>query len=281
MDRRPRTENIHLSVSASPLELSTWIILEIVGIGLVAGTLGGLAGIGGSMIMLPALHWVLGDEPAHIHHTYMAAAMTVNIAVALPAAWRHNASGTVRHDLVRKLIATTLVSVILGVFLGNLFQGDVLRFLLAVFLLVYCGFNCWRLLRPSLQKTRSAERVSTRNLTICAGSTGLIGGMLGLGGGVMLVPLLQLLCRVPLKQSIATSSAVIWISAIVGASVKMATLSGEGGRWQDAALLAGLLAPTAIVGGVLGAVLTQRLPVKAVRAVITVLLAIAAVRLLA
>lgn len=261
------------------MELTTWLVFEIAVIGLAAGVLGGLAGVGGSMIMLPALHWLIGDEPASIHHLYMAAAMTVNIAVSLPAAWRHNASGAVRHDLVPRLAIATVIAVVVGVSISNLVQGDFLRLLLGVFLLTYCAFNLWRLRRP--EPTASARECSgTRNLAISGGATGLVGGLLGLGGGVMLVPLLQMLCRVPLKQAIATSSAVIWMSAIVGAGVKMATLHTVGQNWTDAALLAGLLTPTAIAGGIIGAALTQRLPTRTVRIVVTALLIVAAIRLL-
>lgn len=256
------------------------MVFEIAVVGLTAGVLGGLAGIGGSMIMLPALHWLLGDPRPSTHHMYMAAAMTVNIAVALPAAWRHNKSGAVRHDLLKPLMIATIFSVVLGVLTGNLVRGDVLRVGLAVFLLSYCAFNIWRLATKHVETGREHERASASNLTISGGLTGFIGGLLGLGGGVMLVPLLQLLCRVSLKQAIATSSAVIWLSAVVGASLKMFTLRGESERWQDAALLVLLLAPTAVLGGVFGAALTQRLPTSWVRAAITVLLLVAAIRLL-
>jgi uncharacterized protein len=262
------------------LDLTAWVMFEIALVGLAAGVLGGLAGVGGSMIMLPALHWLLGDPRASVHHMYMAAAMTVNIAVALPAAWRHNKSGAVRHDLLKPLMLATIVSVIIGVLVGNMVRGDGLRVGLAVFLLCYCAFNIWRLAVKHVETGREHERVGTGNLTFNGGLTGFIGGLLGLGGGVMLVPMLQLLCRVPLKQAIATSSAVIWLSAIVGASLKMGTLSAEGERWQDAVVLVLLLAPTAILGGVLGAALTQKLPTTWVRVAITGLLLVAAARLL-
>lgn len=257
-----------------------WIILELGAVGLLAGVLGGLAGVGGSMIMLPAMHWLLGDPRASVHHMYMAAAMTVNIAVALPAAWRHNKSGAVRHDLLKPLMTSTIAAVVVGVLVGNLVQGDGLRVGLGVFLLCYCTFNIWRVARRHVETGRDMERVGTGTLALEGGATGFIGGLLGLGGGVMLVPLLQLLSRVPLKESIATSSAVIWASAIVGAGLKMGTLSAEGERWTDALLLAGILAPTAILGGVLGAALTQKLPTVWVRVAITLLLMVAAAKLL-
>jgi len=74
----------------SPLDYSVLAL-----IGLAAGALGGLLGIGGSIIMIPALAIFLGDD----QHLYQAAAMVVNIAVALPAAIRHKRAGALRDFL--------------------------------------------------------------------------------------------------------------------------------------------------------------------------------------
>jgi uncharacterized membrane protein YfcA len=106
-----------------------------------------------------------------------------------------------------------------------------------------------------------------------------MGGLLGLGGGVMLVPLLQLLCRVPLKKAIATSSAVICATALVGAGLKMGSLARLGQSAGAALALALAMGPTAVLGGAIGAKLTHALPVRAVRVVVTVLLGVAAWRL--
>jgi uncharacterized membrane protein YfcA len=247
-------------------------------IGLAAGILGGLAGVGGSMIMLPALHWVFGEKSAHTHHMYMAAAMTVNVFVAFPAALRHHRNGAVRKDLLGALVPMTIVSMLVGVFTGNLFDGGALRIGLALFLLAYCSFNVWRLMAKK-GIDADGQRTTRPRLLISAAMTGFVGGLLGLGGGVMLVPALQMICRVPLKQAIATSSAVICMTAIVGASAKLASLPSLDQSVGGALLLAGAMAPTAMIGGVLGAQLTHMLPTRTVRIVMTVLLLVAAAKL--
>jgi len=260
------------------MELTLLHLSQAAAIGLAAGVLGGLAGIGGSMIMLPALHWVFGEKTAHTHHLYMAAAMIVNVFVSFPAAIRHHMNGAVRKDLLGTLIPMTIASMVIGVFTGNLFEGDELKLGLAAFLLTYCAFNVWRLMSKS-RIDADGQRTTRTRLLISAAMTGFIGGLLGLGGGVMLVPALQMICRVPLKQAIATSSAVICISSIIGAGVKLASLPGLDESVRGAMLLAGAMAPTAMLGGVLGAQLTHILPTKTVRIVVTILLLVAAARL--
>ena len=88
--------------------------LIVMAIGLGAGLIGGLAGIGGSLIMLPALAIVLGysDEARTEHHLYMAAAMCVNILVAVPAAYQHHRKGAVRKDLVKVLLPSVGVAIV-------------------------------------------------------------------------------------------------------------------------------------------------------------------------
>lgn len=253
-------------------------IIEVMAIGLVAGTLGGLAGIGGSMIILPGLHFFIGEPRASTHHLYMAAAMAVNFAVSLPAAIRHHRNGLVRVDLLPTLLISTAVLMLVGVFCSNLFDGTSLRVGLAIFLLAYCAFNIFRILKPR-PKVDLPEYTSVPRLAISGGATGFVGGMLGLGGGVLQVPALQVLCGLRLKQSIATSSAVICVTAIIGASAKLLTLHTHGEKWLDAIVLAGILAPTAVIGGMLGAWLTHKLPVRWVRVVMVFLLIFAAARL--
>lgn len=264
------------------MTVSTFIAAA--GLGLAAGLLGGLAGVGGSMILLPGLHWLkVAGTGIETHHLYMAVAMTVNVAVALPAAMKHKLAGAVRQDLLPTLLVWTTLGIIVGVLLSNQFTGNWLRIALGFFVAAYCVYNLVKLAKgesdPALAG-RVRGRPEYVKLGLSGLATGLVGGLLGLGGGVLLVPLLQVVCRVPLRQSIATSSSVIWMTAMVGAGLKLLTLSSRGlSAWQALGIAAALI-PTAIVGGWLGAKLTHALPLAMVRGLISAILAIAAAKLL-
>ncbi len=255
--------------------------LEAAGLGLAAGTVGGLAGIGGSVIMLPGLALFMGFHgPDHNEqHLYMAAAMAVNVLVALPAARRHAKSGAVRGDLVVVLIPAMVIAIIAGVLVSDRLNGAILRLLLAGYIMAYCAVNIVRLVRARPESEEGKERIGVPLLVGIGGGAGFAAGLLGIGGGAVIVPALQLAGRVRLRHAIGTSTAAMIASALVGAILKFSTLSKHGLSWTQAALLAAAMAPGAVLGGTFGAELAHRLPLKAVRLAISCLLMIVAVRL--
>lgn len=251
-------------------------------IGLAAGLIGGLAGIGGSMVMLPGLAIVFGfpGDPGHTRqHAYQAAAMCVNVLVALPATVQHARAGAVRRDLVVGLLPAMCLGIIVGVLISNYVPGEQLKNLLAIFIAAYCLVNLYRVLRP--RKAGDPEHEAPRKTTFAAigSAAGLVGGILGLGGGVVTVPLLNLVARVRLRHAIAASSATMCISAAVGAALKLWTLPQHGREISEALWLALAMGPMAVAGALMGARLAHALPLRVMRLAVSILLLIAAARM--
>jgi uncharacterized membrane protein YfcA len=249
-------------------------------VGLVAGLVGGLAGIGGSIIMLPALGLLFGYSGAdkNEQHLYIAAAMLTNIVVAWSSHQHHKAKGVTRVSIVRVVLPAMLVGVVGGVGLGTVFEGRVAKHALIGFILLYsvfCLVTAFRTL-PDPPEDHEHPRPLLAGI---GGLTGVAAGFLGIGGGILLVPLLQGVARVPLRQAIAASAAVMWITAALGATLKLTTLPSKGLSVWAALGLASLMAIGATVGARAGAWLTHRLSLPWLKAVIGVLLGVAAVRL--
>jgi uncharacterized membrane protein YfcA len=263
------------------VELTYIHVLVAAVIGLAAGVVGGLAGIGGSLVMLPALGYFFGfDEPERsVQHLYMASAMVVNAVVAAPATWMHARAGAIRRNLVVWILPPMTVGMVAGVLISERVDGHRLIDILALFILSYCVLNVVRAIARTPEAHVDPIDAPRAALVVLGVVTGLLGGLLGIGGGVIMVPALQLLLRVPLKNAIAASSAVMCVTALVGSGFKLSGLHTHGQALPDALLLAAAMAPTAFVGGLLGARLVQRLPLNTVRLAISVLLALAAARL--
>lgn len=252
-------------------------------IGALAGVLGGLAGIGGSMIMLPALALFLVDpDPDSAHHMFMAAAMVVNVVVAFPAALRHRKAGAIHYRALRVILPSMAISIVVGVLVSNMIEGLTLRKILAGFIAAYALMTIYRFFKKSLEPEVDDKGVHPVRLTIIGVATGMVAGLLGIGGGVLMVPMLQVFCKLPIKSAIGTSSAVMVLTAVVGASLKLGTLGPEHGRSVvDALIIAAALSPSAFIGARIGASLTHKLPLQAVRLVVSIALLIVAARMAA
>jgi hypothetical protein len=112
--------------------------------------------------------------------------------------------------------------------------------------------------------------------------SGVIAGLLGVGGGIWAVPAQTLMLGVRLRHAIATSTVMIIAVAIVtsaGMTWKLARLDGVQNLPAVAWLLTLGLAPGAIVGGWIGAGLAHKLPVRALRYIFLALLALTGIRL--
>jgi uncharacterized membrane protein YfcA len=262
------------------MTLTTTESLIAAGIGVTAGVLGGLSGIGGSLVMLPALAILLHDpEPDSAQHLYMAAAMCVNVLVAVPATIRHHRARVVRVDLVRYLLPAMLLAIVAGVLLSNQVRGTHLRHVLAAFIAAYCVKNLALLALGRREAFAGRERAGPARLVPIGAFNGVVAGLLGIGGGVLMVPMLQVFCRVPVRQAIATSSAVMVFTAAVGATVKVSTLDRHERLVVDALGLAVAMGPAAVVGSFIGASLVHALPVRVVRGAVSVALLAASAKM--
>ena len=264
-----------------------WLVVVIAVVGLFAGLLGGMLGIGGSLVMIPALVVLFGQgaaEPGFAgtfaqlnQHLYQASAMIVNILVAIPATFSHTRARAVMGEVVKPMLPAALVAIIAGVAVSNLpvfsqgvggVSGPVLLGrVMAVFMIYVVITNLRKLLSPAKAAAIPAEapRVTATRSVAVGIAMGFIGGLLGVGGGAIAVPMQQILLKLPLRACIANSAAVMCASSIFGALYKNATLDQHGLAIADSLVIAALLGPTALVGGLLGAKLTHILPVWWVR----------------
>lgn len=258
-------------------------ILFLFGLGIVAGTLGGLLGIGGSVVMIPALSIILGWN----FHLAQAVAMTVNPAVAASAATKHHRNSNVSWTAAKRVLPLSVVCICIAAWLSNFMQAALLEMSFGCFLI----WVIWDQIARLLGKTSHSGITSKETIARCGltgGVTGLTAGFLGIGGGLIQVPLLNTLCKVPMKKAIGTSSAIMFVTAIIGATVKDASLVnsvnefGESNELHaiDAIAKSVWLIPGAIIGGWIGAKLTNCLPVKQIRIAFLMLVAIAAIKML-
>lgn len=256
-------------------------------IGLIAGVLGGLLGIGGSIIIIPALTILYGEN----QHLYQASAMICNFFVSAAAIIAHWKAETFDKTVLKWMAPSAILGILAGVALSNcpFFAGENSYLLARVFgaFLVYVAvYNirhlylyCWgkdiKLHGPS-----AASRTRWILCGFCGVSTGLAAGLLGIGAGTVATPLQQLLLRMPLREAISNSAAVIVAIAWLGAIYKNLTLAQHGLHWSSSFHIAIFIIPGSIAGGYIGGHLMHILPRNFVRFAFIFICAAAALKLL-
>ncbi len=254
-------------------------LLALLGLGLVSGVVGGMVGVGGSIVIIPVLTVVMRYD----QHLSQATAMIVNISVAAAALFRHHQAQAVRWDVVLRMVPLGIVFILVGVEVSNLLEGEVLKRIYGAFLLYVIVFNALKLFDDhQLSPDAPEPHVGWRRVGMVGGSMGFVAGLLGIGGGPVANPLLQGVCRLPLRQTIATSSAVMCLTALVGSAHKNLTLADltPALSIKESLLVAACLAPTAAFGAFVGAGLTHALPVRWVRVAFILLMVWASANML-
>jgi uncharacterized protein len=257
--------------------------LAYAAVGACAGTLAGLLGIGGGIVIVPALLVLLpvfgagGDWTAH---QAVATSLAVVVAAGSASALSHHRRGAVRWALATRLLPGLLAGAATGAMLAAWLPGLWLQRLFAVFLL-YSGVRLWRAAAaaPSARPLPGATAT-----TAAGGAIGALSAVLGIGGGTLLVPYMAH-HGVPMRHAVGTSSACGVPLALAG------TLGYVLSGWDRAGLpphslgfvlwpAALAIATAAVPFATLGVRLAHRLPTATLRRVFAVVLLVVGLRLL-
>jgi uncharacterized protein len=241
--------------------------------GLLGGTLGGFLGLGGTVIFMPLLKMIgdAGPGSSVDAHTAIAATLVLNVCVGASSTIGHIRARRIMPAVVRVIVPTSVVASVVGVALSALFAGPAQHWLWRIFglLIAYVvAMNVYWIIRPraSVEVPDAAPLAPNPWAAALVGVlTGLASGLLGVGGGAIAVPAQQVFLRLPLRSAIANSAVIILFTCLAAALVKQLTLASLGGSLATAWLIVAILAPTAIIGGYLGARFTHSVPKTYVR----------------
>jgi len=214
-------------------------IWNIVGIGVAAvfaATFGSMLGLGGGVFLVPLLTLFLGVDP-HIAVGASAVCVVTNSVVGSTV---HLRSGFPNIRLSMLLQVTTAIGAIAGALVALRVSANAINLVLGLVLL-YSAASMLRQrrlepvpLRPdepdphglhgSYRDPASRRTIEyvPRNVGVgmgMSGGAGVLSGMLGIGGGAIQVPLMNLLMKVPVKAAAGTSAFMVGMTAVATAAV--------------------------------------------------------------
>lgn len=239
--------------------------------------LSGLLGIGGGTILVPFLYWLMANPAwsgVHVEPELQATlAHATSLAVIVPSAL----SGFLAYRRAGVVDLTSLVPIGLAAAVAALIGAQVAVFLPGAFLKGAFGLL---LLAIGFQVLRGTSRPSgeREGLGVLRPAGALLGGavigmlsaILGIGGGVIAVPILVRWARMDLHRIAAASIGIILFAAPAGILSYMVAGQGVEGLPQGSVgfvsfPLAAAMIPGAVLMAPLGARLNQRLPVDTLR----------------
>ena len=251
-------------------------------IGTAAGVYSGLFGVGGGSVMVPLLIVLLAYDPREATATSLAAIVVIATA------------GTIIHaiygNVAWAVAAIVAVPAILGALIGTTLQQRVPREWITLGLAVLLIFGAIDLLRPLAEDALSTAAGPAESIVLSDGGAptsvsdplflalagllaGVLGGMVGIGGGILVVPVLLYTQEFGEREAIATS-----LAAMVPMSLAAATRHHHYGNLRvKPGVTLGVLG---IVGAAVGASLAEVLPETFLRVGFAILMLLIAAQML-
>jgi len=219
-------------------------------VGLTAGILSGLLGIGGGVVLVPLLALLLGMGQLDAQGLTLAVLL---LPIGLPAVIAYHRRFPIRWALVGLLVAGFLPGILAGSALAVRLPERPLRALFVLLLLAVA----WRTLRRGGGREPEAEATAERGLLhgLWIGAVaGAVAGLLGIGGGIVVVPLLTGVLRV--GQHRAQGASLAMLLPPIGLPGVLVYARAQGGLpWA----MVGTVALAFAAGAFLGARLAARI----------------------
>ncbi len=232
------------------------LIIYLLLTGLAVGLAAGLLGVGGCFIMVPVQFWVLtsmGVDPTIAIRVAFGTNLAVVLPTAISGAYGHNKKGAVLWTQASYLGTAGFFGAIMGAFVASNLPGDVLKTGFGLVILL----GALRMLTAKPPNIEDEISGSPLLYAIAGLFLGLVSGIIGIGGGVVMIPVMVMGLKFRMHQAVGTSTAVMAIVSVGG------ILSYMYNGWNveglpayslgyvnllQLALLAGTSVPMALVG---------------------------------
>ena len=247
--------------------LDVVIFLIIVGLG--AGTLGSIIGVGGGIIITPFLA-LMGFSPAHIASTSLMAVVSSSASSTIA----YTRQARIDYSIGLKMVIFSIPGSIVGAFISN---GISLEFFKISFAILLMLTGIYILFKNSiLKKKRDNQPKSAFSLILCYTGTfiaGIISSLFGVGGGIIFVPIMVLIFQMTMTKAAPTSQLILFITSLIGLFTHI--LLGKPDYFNGLSIAAG-----AFIGGQIGAALSTHIREKILQILLSVFLIAVAVKLI-
>lgn len=209
---------------ASLIYIMEWWLIYLL-LGAIVGFFAGLLGIGGGLIIVPALTFfftVQGFPPDRILHLALGTTMAAIIFTAAASLYTHNKHGAVNWKIFKYMVPGILVGTLSGTVLAGMLSSTALHVIFTLFIFYVATDMLLKLilkpepdtdLNPHFHRNFPGKSV----FFAAGGAIGIISSLVAIGGGILTVPFL-ILCRIKIQHAIGTAAAIGFPIAVAGTS---------------------------------------------------------------
>ena len=244
------------------------MFLFIVGLG--AGTLGSIIGIGGGIIITPALT-LMGFTPAHIAGTSLIAVTSTSASSTIA----YSRQKKIDYSRALKMVIFAIPGSIIGAFISNDISLEFFKLSFAILLMLT---GTYILFKNSIMKnsnnSNNKQRKTSISLLICYTGTfiaGIISSLFGVGGGIIFVPIMVLIFQMTMAKAAPTSQLILFITSLIGTFTHI--LLSNPDYFNALSLAAG-----AFIGGQIGAILSNYLKENMLQKLLSIFLIAVAIK---
>ena len=184
--------------------------------GAMMGCLSGLLGIGGAIVGIPCLAWLFikqGMSPSLYMHMAEGTSLAAIFVTGFITMLSHRRRQVAIWPIYRRLLVGILLGTLIGALLANNLSSYQLRFIFSLFVFVFGLYMLF-------SKPPKVPRIlpSWPFLLPISVVVGTASGLLGIGGGMLIVPLLTFY-HIPIRQALAISVSCACTIALFGAAL--------------------------------------------------------------
>ncbi len=238
------------------MEMQAAQVIALLITGICVGFASGLLGVGGCFIMVPVQFWALkaiGVDPTIAIRIAFGTNLLVVLPTALSGAITHHKKKAVLWKAGVSLGIAGAVGAFFGAFIASHLPGNVLTIAFGAAVIL----GALRMLTAKPPKITDEPSDSLTAFILWGIPLGIVSGIIGIGGGVLMIPIMVFFLKFKMHQAVGTSTALMIFTAIGGAISYLINGWGIAGlppystgylNWYQWILLAGVSIPWAVIG---------------------------------
>lgn len=182
-------------------------LIFYIALGICSGFLGGLLGLGGGVVLVPVLVYAmpfLGIDGPNLAKI----AVATSLAIVVPTAISSTRTHLARHAVEWRALLALAPAVILGSFGGTMIAANVSGVTVVLVFVVFLLYSAWRLagLTHASRNRELTPLPGAASMTAKGAGIGVLSALVGVGGGVLSVPVLT--AHLPMQRAVGTGAAL-------------------------------------------------------------------------